>query len=232
MTRLETVRRSKVYDFVAAVPLIAWYLIILAQMLPATGREIALIKMFVVTDIYVLPGALVLSAISKACTLFFLALLIVMFAVRRPPIRHARGVYPRFVALAGTWLSFGIALLPPQEISPVPYLISLLLLIVGTALAVLSITALARSISVMPEARRMVTHGPYALVRHPLYIGEFAATAGLAMQHLMPWAFVLFGVHCFFQFERLRNEERVLVEAFPDYKDYMARTARLFPGLY
>jgi protein-S-isoprenylcysteine O-methyltransferase Ste14 len=48
----------------------------------------------------------------------------------------------------------------------------------------------------------------------------------------MPWALVVLGLHCFFQFERMRNEERVLVEAFPEYKAYMARTARLLPGIY
>jgi protein-S-isoprenylcysteine O-methyltransferase Ste14 len=30
----------------------------------------------------------------------------------------------------------------------------------------------------------------------------------------------------------MKNEERILMEAFPEYKDYMARTARLLPGLY
>ena len=35
-----------------------------------------------------------------------------------------------------------------------------------------------------------------------------------------------------FQFERMRNEERVLIEAFPYYRDYMAGTARLVPGVY
>jgi len=42
----------------------------------------------------------------------------------------------------------------------------------------------------------------------------------------------LLGFHCFFQFERMKNEERVLIEAFQNYRDYMARTARLIPGLY
>jgi protein-S-isoprenylcysteine O-methyltransferase Ste14 len=84
----------------------------------------------------------------------------------------------------------------------------------------------------MPEARQLVTRGPYSLVRHPLYLGEMVATAGLAIQYLMPWAFVVLAAHCLFQFERMKNEERVLIEAFPEYKDYMARTARLLPGLY
>jgi protein-S-isoprenylcysteine O-methyltransferase Ste14 len=35
-----------------------------------------------------------------------------------------------------------------------------------------------------------------------------------------------------FQFERVKNEERVLARAFPNYAGYIARTARLLPGVY
>ena len=86
--------------------------------------------------------------------------------------------------------------------------------------------------SIMPEARQLVTRWPYSVIRHPLYLGEMAATAGVAMQYLMPWALVVFAVNCFFQFERMKNEERILMEIFPEYKEHMRRTARLLPGLY
>jgi protein-S-isoprenylcysteine O-methyltransferase Ste14 len=232
MARLEAVRRTKAYDFFAAAPLIAWYLFGMSHALPATAREIALIKLFVETDTSIIPVSLILSVISKICSLAFLTVLIVMFAARRPPKRRAHGFYPRFVAVVGTWLSVGIVQLPPQQISPELYLTSLILLIGGTVFAVYSAIALAGSISILPEARRLVTQGPYSFVRHPLYLGEFVATTGLAIQFLMPWAMLLLGVHCFFQFERMRNEERVLIHAFQNYREYMSRTARLLPGLY
>jgi len=31
---------------------------------------------------------------------------------------------------------------------------------------------------------------------------------------------------------RMEYEERVLLQSFPEYADYMARTARLLPGVY
>jgi protein-S-isoprenylcysteine O-methyltransferase Ste14 len=77
-----------------------------------------------------------------------------------------------------------------------------------------------------------VVSGPYAFVRHPLYLGEFIVIFGTALQHSMPWSLLLLGVQYMFQFERMRNEERVLARAFPNYTDYMARTARLLPGVY
>ena len=202
------------------------------QIVPVAASEINLIILFVRTDISVLPISLVLSALAKICSLAFLAVLIVLFAIRRPPRLRSRGLYPRFVALAGTWIGVGIVQLPPRQFSSLDPFISVFLLIAGTTFAICSLLALSRSMSIMPEARQLVTRWPYSVIRHPLYLGEMAATAGVAMQYLMPWAFVVLAAHCLFQFERMRNEERVLTEAFPEYKDYMARTARLLPGLY
>ena len=232
INRLQAFRRTKTYDLCAAAPLIAWYSFGAAQTLSAIAGEIALIRLVIQTDASVLPASLVLSAMSKICSLAFLAILILMFTIRCPPKLHSSGFYPRFTALAGTWLGVGMVQLPPQPLTTLGSFASILLILAGTSFGICAIIALARSISIMPEARALVTRGPYSLIRHPLYLGEMAATTGLALQYLMPWALVVLGLHCFFQFERMRNEERVLVEAFPEYKGYMARTARLLPGIY
>jgi protein-S-isoprenylcysteine O-methyltransferase Ste14 len=184
--RLQAFRQTKIYDLCAAAPLVAWYLFGVAQTLSITVGEIALIRLVIQTDVSVLSASLVLSAISKICSLAFLAILVVMFIVRCPPKLYAKGLYPRFVALAGTWVSVGIVQLPPRQLSLLASSASILLIIAGTSFAACSALALARSISIMPEARRLVTRGPYSLIRHPRYLGEMAATAGLAMQYLMP----------------------------------------------
>jgi protein-S-isoprenylcysteine O-methyltransferase Ste14 len=230
--RLQAFRRTKFYDLCSAVPLIAWYLFAVKQIVPVAASEINLIILFVRTDISVLPISLVLSALAKICSLAFLAVLIVLFAIRHPPRLRSRGLYPRLVALAGTWIGVGIVQLPPRQFSSVDSFISVFLLIVGTTFAICSLLALSRSMSIMPEARQLVTRWPYSVIRHPLYLGEMAATAGMAMQYLMPWALVVFAACCFFQFERMKNEERILMEIFPEYKEHMRRTARLLPGLY
>ncbi len=84
----------------------------------------------------------------------------------------------------------------------------------------------------MPEARRLVTNGPYSVIRHPVYLGEAAALAGVTSQYLSPWALFLLALQFVFQLERMKNKERVPPCAFPEYRDYAARTARLLPGLY
>ncbi len=55
---------------------------------------------------------------------------------------------------------------------------------------------------------------------------------GITLQYLSAWALLLLGLFCLFQFQRMKNEELVLSRAFPGYGDYMARTARLVPGIY
>jgi protein-S-isoprenylcysteine O-methyltransferase Ste14 len=43
---------------------------------------------------------------------------------------------------------------------------------------------------------------------------------------------LLFVLHFAFQLQRVRNEERVLMRAFPgEYRAYSARTARFIPGV-
>ena len=81
----------------------------------------------------------------------------------------------------------------------------------------------------MPEARRLVTTGPYALVRHPLYVVEEIGVVGLATQFAQPWAALLALASIALQVLRSEYEERVLLEAFPDYAEYRARTWRFVP---
>lgn len=152
---------------------------------------------------------------------------------RHPALRRARGWRPRAVALAGAFSIIGFGFLPPARGLPAAsHLAAALLLLLGTALAAIVLTQLGRSLSLMPEARRLVTKGPYRFVRHPLYlVEELAALAGFleAMSFL---AALLLAVQIALQVARIRNEEAVLEAEFPEYLSYKARTARVIPGLW
>ena len=231
-TRTKSLRRTKLYDLLAALPLIAWFAFCIARMLPMLAQQFTLVLMMIQTDPSVLPVALVLSLVSKVVVVAFLTALVVFFAIRYVPQVSAPGLYPRFAALGGTFLSVGIVLLEPQELSKVLYVISLLLMIGGFGFAIWAVLCLGRSISIVPEARQLVTRGPYSFVRHPIYLGEMVATGGIALQYSGPWALLLLGLYFTFQLSRMNNEERLLVGVFPGYVGYMARTARLIPGAY
>jgi len=230
--RFMAIRQTKLYDLFAAAPLIVWFVFCATRMLPSVAQEIALVRLFVQTDPSVLPVGLVLGTVSHVTTLVFLATLVVMFAVRLVPQRTAPGFYPSCAAVAGTFLSVGIVLLPKQELSSALYLASLLLIISGNVFAVCVVLVLGRSISILPEARRLITWGPYAVVRHPLYICETVAVTGVALQFMSAWALLVLGLQCAIQLQRMKYEERVLLQVFPEYRDYMARTDRLVPGVY
>ena len=230
--RLEALRRTKFYDLLAAAPLIAWYAFCAAHALPSVSQQIALVKAVRPTDPSALPVALLLRTFAHVTTLIFFAILVVMFAIRHIPQRTAPTFSARFAAVAGTFLSVGIVLLPPQELSSAFYLISLILIITGTTFAICASLVLGRSISILPQARRLVTRGPYALVRHPLYLGEIVAVVGVALQYWSTSALLLVTLQCALQLRRMKNEEQVLFQVFPEYRDYMARTARLVPGVY
>ena len=70
--------------------------------------------------------------------------------------------------------------------------------------------------SIMPEARVLVTGGPYAYARHPLYAAEFLTIVGISMQFQQPWAVLLGTIVIVLQVVRSVFEEQVLAAAYPD----------------
>ena len=88
----------------------------------------------------------------------------------------------------------------------------------------------------MPMSRKeqpdLVTTGPYALIRHPIYTGLLLAMLGSAMGVNVFWALLLVLVSAYFIYSA-RREEAVMLQLFPQqYAAYMARTGMLTPRLF
>jgi protein-S-isoprenylcysteine O-methyltransferase Ste14 len=92
-----------------------------------------------------------------------------------------------------------------------------------------SVLTLGTCFGVLPEVRGLVTRGPYKLVRHPVYLGELGACAGLVMGAPTAWNLSAAGVLLAAQLVRMRLEERALELEFPEYAAYAAHTPRLIP---
>jgi protein-S-isoprenylcysteine O-methyltransferase Ste14 len=225
-TWLRVFQGTKLYDLLAATPLIAWYGFCLAHQLPLLARQIGETD-FASADLHSLAGLA-----ARIATPIFFVVLALLLMLRHKPIARTAGLYPRFAAVAGTYLGVGIVLLPPRDLTAAVSVVSTLLMLCGTVLSIYSALSLGRSLSMLPEARRLVTRGPYRLIRHPLYLSEAVALAGVTLQYLSPLALTVFALQCLFQLERMKNEERVLSGTFADYRDYMRTTARLVPGIY
>ncbi len=82
------------------------------------------------------------------------------------------------------------------------------------------------------QEHHLVTSGPYARIRHPLYSAMFgwAASLGLLTAN---WIFVAVAVLSITgTVVRVPKEEQMMIEAFGDeYKAYMQRTGRFFPKI-
>ncbi|MHB1870784.1 MAG: methyltransferase family protein [Steroidobacteraceae bacterium] len=84
----------------------------------------------------------------------------------------------------------------------------------------------------MREGHELVTSGPYAYVRHPIYTGILFAILGstLAVQFAMLWVLPL--LLAFFLYSALA-EERLMGAQFPEaYPAYKARTRMLIPFVF
>jgi protein-S-isoprenylcysteine O-methyltransferase Ste14 len=173
------------------------------------------------------------SILTFAASFAFYALLTLLVVSRFPPKGRAAGMMPRLAAVTGTFLLFLLPLFPRRpDMSEAEQLLSAGLMTVGTGLAVWTLLWLGRSFSIMPEARRLVTTGPYGLVRHPLYVAEFVASAGAVLLVASSWTMLLWLVQVAYQLSRMCYEESVLTSAFPEYRAYTARTARILPGIW
>lgn len=174
-----------------------------------------------------------IAALVAHMCLFGLLLIETTLILARPrPVAKAAGMQARVSALLGTWLMLAVVVLPVRnDFLPFAYIFSASLGGLGDLLAIYVVVHLGGSFSFMAEARRPVMHGPYAIVRHPLYLAEEVGLASAIITHLSPWAIALFVTQVLFQYVRMRNEERVLAQTFPDYAAYMKHTPMLMPHL-
>jgi protein-S-isoprenylcysteine O-methyltransferase Ste14 len=138
---------------------------------------------------------------------------------------------PKLAAVAGTFSSLLLPYLgsgaPPTQATA-----GQLVLAIGLGFSLWSMSVLDRSFSIVPQARELVQRGPYARVRHPLYLGEIVATLGMAIM-LGGWAtFAGWLAIVALQSYRAVQEEKLLGEALPGYREYQGRTARIIPGVF
>jgi protein-S-isoprenylcysteine O-methyltransferase Ste14 len=83
------------------------------------------------------------------------------------------------------------------------------------------------------EEHHLITTGPFARVRHPLYTAMLGIAIAFALV-TAHWVFVAFGILSIAGlFSRVPREEQMMLEEFgPEYVAYMQRTGRFFPRVF
>jgi protein-S-isoprenylcysteine O-methyltransferase Ste14 len=80
-----------------------------------------------------------------------------------------------------------------------------------------------------PEAR-LVTHGPYRFVRHPLYVNAVLSVLALSLISTSWWFAAIIGPTLIALTVRTREEEANLERRFGDsWREYASRTGRFLP---
>ncbi len=221
--RAISMTKERLRDVAAASPIIIWYAFavagLLLQIRSQTPHATSPLTFFVIDG-------------PDLATTAFLSLTIILIFIRRLPVAGATGWLPRVVTTIAFNAALLLLILPKQQLSPQLSLASSSLTFAGFVAATIVVIYLGRCFSVLPQARGLITSGPYRYVRHPLYIAEQLSVFGVALQYQQPWGVLVALLSFAVQFPRMRLEEKILMRTFPAYGEYAARTARLMPGIY
>ena len=161
----------------------------------------------------------------------FYCLLLLLYLLRGQARASSRSLLVNTAAVVATLLPFFFPLLAP----PARRLLALaggdLIMLAGLSWSLWALAVLGKNISIIPQARRLVRSGPYATVRHPLYLGEITTALGLVVSGFSWSGLAIFTIFTLLQAYRAIHEEALLSTAFADYDDYRSATARFIPGL-
>jgi len=117
-------------------------------------------------------------------------------------------------------------------------------LYLGVALLLLAIIPIAGAMATNPHlettvriqedrGHKVITSGPYRVVRHPMYAGAILQFAGAPLALGSLWAYVPTGLVTLLFIVRTALEDRTLRNELPGYEAYAQRTRyRLLPGIW
>ena len=122
-----------------------------------------------------------------------------------------------------------------SEVPAIVVLIADILIFLGYLLFIIVVkeNRYASRVIEIAEEQKVISTGPYALVRHPMYVSSlvifiFSSLALGSYWALIPSIFIIILISA-----RIINEEKVLHEELPGYREYTEKVKyRLIPGIW
>lgn len=157
-------------------------------------------------------------------------LLAVALVLIRKPGTMAITPYAFAVAILGT--TAPLLIRPTGGLALAPVAVSTAIMTGGLLLSVAAKVFLNRSFGIVAANRGVKKGGPYALVRHPMYLGYIISQVGFLLAVFSILNLVAYVVAWTFQILRIREEEKLLM-GDDEYVDFASSTRwRLVPGVF
>jgi protein-S-isoprenylcysteine O-methyltransferase Ste14 len=217
--------QSLIYDWAMRLPIMVYCSFLLYGDVAGFCRQLLAHP----EALYRLDVGTIVAVLARISQWMFVILLAIQPLFRLRAVGKSEQVVPRLVALVAVCVPLAFLQLERAPASIGFNMASIFISLPANVMCVVTASFLGRSLSVMPEARRLVQDGPYGVVRHPLYLCELLAAFGVALQYRSAATAALLFVEFGLQVVRARYEEGVLSCSFPDFDAYRAQTSFLFP---
>lgn len=169
---------------------------------------------------------------GKWTSLFWMVsegVVVFLLVFRRSTHSVSRSPWDWFAGIAGSFL---VLLVRPTGGVAIADAAGFALQIIGTGFQLYGKVSLGRSFGIVAANRGVVSTGPYRLVRHPIYLGYLVTHAGFLLSNMSVRNVAIYVAAYFFQFARIRAEERLLAQDGA-YREYLRGVRyRLIPGVY
>jgi protein-S-isoprenylcysteine O-methyltransferase Ste14 len=187
------------------------------------------LSLYYSTDVGGLPPMILLVVITYASVDTVTAVLLLS---TRPPIAQYRNVWPNLVSLLAAFGAITFVWIPDGDLVRVNTYLCLSLIMLGAAIVMICLAYTRSTFSITPQARFLVRSGPYSLVRHPMYDGNFVSLLGLALLKGSVPAIMLFFIIAGLQIIRARLEEQLLERTFTEYSTYRGDVGAFIPKFW
>jgi protein-S-isoprenylcysteine O-methyltransferase Ste14 len=219
------IEQSRLYDWAMRLPIVFYSFYALVHDVVSFSGQIAQEPaVWAHAD-----AGVIIASLARVSQWMFITVLAVLPLFRHRPIAKSAAVLPRLAALITVCIPPFCVLLDRAPPNLWCNLLAMAAGVSASVLGVLTLSFLGRSFSVMPEARRLVTTGPYSIVRHPLYLFELLGVVGILLQVRSLAGAGLLALIVALQIARACWEEAVLDRAIPEFADYRRQVPFLIP---